>query len=37
MAAISMKRAGKVRDMAARDTVTCPSSRGWRMTSNTFS
>ena len=36
MAAASMKRAGKVRDMAARAMVTWPSSRGWRRTSRTL-
>ena len=36
MAAASMKRAGKVSDMAARAMQTVPSSSGWRMTSRTF-
>ena len=36
MAAASMKRAGKVRDMEARAMVTVWSSRGWRMTSSTL-
>ena len=36
MAAASMKRAGKVSDMAARAMVTQPSSSGWRRTSSTL-
>ena len=36
MAAASMKRAGKVRLMAARLSVTVPSSSGWRSTSSTL-
>ena len=36
MAAASMKRAGKVSDMAARAMQTVPSSSGWRITSSTL-
>ncbi|RJX18442.1 MAG: recombinase family protein [Desulforudis sp.] len=36
IAATSMKRAGKRRLVAAREMVTTPSSRGWRITSRTF-
>src|SRR5438094_4437884 len=36
MAAASMKRAGKVSDMAARAMHTVPSSSGWRITSSTL-
>ena len=36
MAAASIKRAGKVSDMAALAMVTWPSSSGWRITSSTL-
>ena len=36
MAAASMKRDGKVTEIAAREIVTAPSSSGWRITSRTF-
>ncbi len=36
IAAASINRAGKLKLIAARAIVTCPSSSGWRSTSNTF-